>query len=126
MLDIFVHVTRPRDVLHQIRAVGFQRPVNAFEHVERTRLIVNGVEARDQLEPFGLGTNVEIAQVHHDEREILPPGACRSVSRVIDRVGRKVYPHEVTVGKQFSQPADYAPAPATDVEDANALRQALP
>jgi hypothetical protein len=51
MLDISVHVACPADVLHDVDAFWLQCAMNTFEHIERLRLIVNGIGGCDEVDP---------------------------------------------------------------------------
>ena len=71
MLDISVHVACPVDVLHEVDAFWLQCAMNTFEHIERLRLIVNGVEGCDEVEGLRFRILIEGAQIAGDELAIV-------------------------------------------------------
>ena len=82
----------PADVLHQVDAVRLQRAVDALQHVERLRLVVDRVERRDEVERLRLGRLVEVAQIVGDELDVAssPLAAASSRARA-DRLRGEVH-----------------------------------
>jgi len=49
MIRVLVNMARAADVLHQIYARRPERLVNALQHVERLRLVVDRIERRHEV-----------------------------------------------------------------------------
>jgi hypothetical protein len=94
MGDILVDVARSLDVLHQIHAVGLERLMNAFENAERSALIVDGVERRNEVELFGRRRLVEIAQVTGNKLRVLQRLLGRLGAGEGDRLRLEIHPRE--------------------------------
>src|SRR5690606_2761822 len=86
-------------------------------------LIVNGVERRDEIERVALGPFVVVAEVAGLESNV------REVAdlalRVVDGFTRQIDAEKPTAGKQPCESLQYQTAPATEIDDVDALLEAL-
>src|SRR5512139_2907942 len=49
VVDVLVHVARSPDILHQVPSFRLQCAMFPFQDIERSCLVVNGVERRDEV-----------------------------------------------------------------------------
>jgi hypothetical protein len=83
MLNVFVHMARSTDVLHQVDPVWFKRAIDSFEHPEWPGLIMDSIERRDAVERFRFCSFVKVAEINGNKPGVLcfpcpgstPPGA---------------------------------------------------
>ena len=114
--DVVVDVARSFDVLHQVDAVSPERPGNALQDVQRLALIVHRIERGDEVERFGRGRPVEVAEIDVLKFDVLQPSGRRLGTRGPERFVRKIHTHEMAFRKEVRQPVQNAAAAASDIE----------
>ena len=83
MLNVFMHMARSTDALHQVDPVRFKRAIGSFEHPEWPGLIMDSIERRDAVERFRFCSFVKVAEINGNKPGVLclpcpgstPPGA---------------------------------------------------
>ena len=70
MINVFVHLARPFDVLHQVYSAISQRSIDTFKYIQRFGLIVDCVKSRYQIERFLLGFLMKLTQIRDDKLHV--------------------------------------------------------
>ena len=117
VLAVAVDVTGARDVLHQEEPVGTQRLRDAGEHLRRLRLVVDGVEGRDQIEGVG---RVDGRDVLHLEAEVVETAGVGLALRRCHAFVREVVAGEAAGREAGSELRQCATAAAAHVEHVDA------
>ena len=99
VIAVVMMVTGAVDVLREVDAARREAAANAREHIERSRLIVDRIEGRDQVEGALLGRLIEVAEIPRLERHIGKPRLCGALARPRDGLCREVVARETALGK---------------------------
>src|SRR5688572_15588489 len=71
MLAIVCDVARSPDVLHQKHATRTKRPADTCEHVVRTRLVVDRIKRRDEVERGGIRILIKVTEIANDKGDVI-------------------------------------------------------